>query len=629
MIVYGIMFWEDDSSDGGICLKYTSIKWKLYFLIFLMIIPIFILQIYRVGNRYSSGLEKELDLNNEYAEAIEVSFDNYLDRIWDTELSIGLSMSSHEKFSQETMRTYMSRIAKEQPSVHEYDWITPNLIIAGSSYEKAVGVQLAGLDYINRILNGEDKVVSEVINSRVYNTPTIVVARAIRQNGRLKGIVAATIDMDKINLVLPAGRTTQSSSFGLIDNKGNIVYDSGGNGNDSDAGASVYSYGGSVPGSIDRGNIEEMGKDNILANIPVSNIGWTAYSRTSNSEIFQRVSQGVIKEIALLALMLVICVIAVLNIGKRIVEPITILQSAAQEISRGKLNIRTNIRGNDEIAAAAQAFDHMAMSIEEYDRLKTEFFSTISHELKTPLNIILSSVQMLEGSCSADRMRECSIPLERYTGMMKQNSYRLLRLINNLIDINRIDSGFMKVNLTNNDIVSIVEDITLSVVDYAESKGISLVFDTQIEEEVMACDPDKIERIMLNLLSNSIKFTNPGGSICVNAFKDNGNIKISVRDTGIGIPEDKMNIIFDRFRQVDSSLHREYEGSGIGLSLVKALVEANGGTISVKSREGFGTEFVMELPIKILSDEEAVPYSEYRKQSIDRVEKINIEFSDV
>ncbi|MDZ7548547.1 GHKL domain-containing protein, partial [Clostridium perfringens] len=139
-------------------------------------------------------------------------------------------------------------------------------------------------------------------------------------------------------------------------------------------------------------------------------------------------------------------------------------------------------------------------------------------------------------------------------------------------------------------------DITLSVIPYIQSKGLELVFDTDIEEKIMCFDPDKIERIVLNLLSNAIKFSNPAGIINI-SLKDMGNgISFSVKDTGIGIKEDQLNIIFERFKQVNKSFTREQEGSGIGLSLVKALVELHNGSIEVKSSYSEGSEFIVKLP---------------------------------
>ncbi|AOT71223.1 MASE3 domain-containing protein [Geosporobacter ferrireducens] len=273
--------------------------------------------------------------------------------------------------------------------------------------------------------------------------------------------------------------------------------------------------------------------------------------------------------------------------------------------------------------------DKLLDEVTEYDRLKTEFFSNISHELKTPLNVILGSVQLLKMKKSTDSGCNCHVPLDKYTRIMMQNCYRLLKLINNLIDITRIDSGFMRLNAKNSNIVRIVEDITLSIADFVETKGISLVFDTEIEEKIMACDGEKLERVMLNLLSNAIKFTPQGGQIEVSVYDKGDWTAISVRDTGIGIPPDKKNIIFERFRQVDSSLRREKEGSGIGLSLVKSLVELHRGRIFVESDIREGSEFIIELPVVLMERDDDHHEAEVAATKEVNVERINIEFSDI
>lgn len=262
----------------------------------------------------------------------------------------------------------------------------------------------------------------------------------------------------------------------------------------------------------------------------------------------------------------------------------------------------------------------------EYNKIKTEFIVNISHELKTPINVILSTLQLLELKINNNKNNE----KEDYIGYietMKQNCYRLIRLVNNLIDITKIDSGYLSINLRNCNIVNVIENITLSVSEYIENKGLQLIFDTDVEEKIMACDPEQIERIILNLISNSVKFTKPGGLIKVNISDQCEKILVSVEDTGIGISKERHEQIFQKFVQVNSSLKNEQEGSGIGLCLVKSLVELHEGNIYVISEEGKGSKFVMEFPVRIIqSKDDKINDSIYLEET--NIERINVEFSD-
>lgn len=265
-----------------------------------------------------------------------------------------------------------------------------------------------------------------------------------------------------------------------------------------------------------------------------------------------------------------------------------------------------------------------------YEKLRTDFFANLSHELRTPLNIILASLQVtniiLEDMNITNKSENVQ-KLFRYKDLIKQNSYRLIRLVNNLIDITKIDAGYFQLFPKNCNIVSLVEDITLSVTEYAKNKDINLIFDTNVEEKIMACDEDKVERMILNLLSNSLKFTPKGGEIKVNFEDQDKYVLISVEDNGIGIPNDKLESIFDRFVQVDKSLSRNNEGSGIGLSLIKSLVELHGGEIWARSRWGDGSKFFIKLPVKVLPQDENKNID--MPSGTNKGEKINIEFSDI
>ncbi len=275
----------------------------------------------------------------------------------------------------------------------------------------------------------------------------------------------------------------------------------------------------------------------------------------------------------------------------------------------------------------------MLSEMVELDKIKTEFFANISHELRTPLTVILSSIQMMQ--LLKDRLvcNECDsrtdARLGKYLKIIQQNCYRQLRLVNNLIDVSKIDSDYYELNMQNCNIVELVENIAISVAEYIKSRGITLEFDTELEELCIACDPDQIERIILNLLSNAIKFTDRGGYIRVNISGGTDKVVIRIEDTGTGIPQDKLDCIFERFQQVENTLTRNHEGSGIGLSLVKSLVEKHNGKISVKSELGKGADFMIELPCKPKQDiGSGAALKDYAcvKNS---VEKINVEFSDI
>jgi signal transduction histidine kinase len=254
-----------------------------------------------------------------------------------------------------------------------------------------------------------------------------------------------------------------------------------------------------------------------------------------------------------------------------------------------------------------------------------EFLANISHELKTPLNVIYSTVQLFDMYCkkgSLDRNKDSVI---KYINSMMHNCYRLSKLINNIVDLSKIEAGFFELNLSNNNIVEIAEKITMSVTDYTFIRGINIFFNADAKEKIIACDPEKIERVLLNLISNAIKFSDFGNKIIVTVEDRNEFVAICVEDNGIGIENNQLNMIFDRFKQVDKSLTRNAEGTGIGLSLVKAIVEMHKGKIYVESVVGKGSKFVAMLPNKKVSQESITT----NKKIGGKNENVQVELSDI
>lgn len=314
---------------------------------------------------------------------------------------------------------------------------------------------------------------------------------------------------------------------------------------------------------------------------------------------------------------------------------VTKRKEAEDELRRTNAMLETKVAERtaylqNEIAERIKAEKALKLAKEEAEKannVKSEYIANMSHELRTPLNVILSAIQLFDLHIKANPS-SLTNKYFHHLKSMKQNCLRLLRLINNLIDTTKIDANFYELNLGNYDIVNIIKTITHSVTDYVYNREITLNFSTNIDKKMIACDIDMIERIMLNLLSNAIKFTEVNGTIDVTLIDRGGSIIISVKDNGIGIPEDKQKIIFDRYKQADRLLTRRYEGSGIGLSLVKSFAEALGGKLSLNSKLGSGSEFIIELPCKLISDSGLPDDAKYDMNDY-TIQKISVELSDL
>jgi len=253
-----------------------------------------------------------------------------------------------------------------------------------------------------------------------------------------------------------------------------------------------------------------------------------------------------------------------------------------------------------ELAESKQEVEIAYTKLKELDAIKTQFFSNISHELRTPLTLVLAPLEsMLKGELG-------NVPKSQqgHIQIMHQNALRLLKMINNLLDLAKIDAGKMTLNPEPIHLAHFIKGIVASVKPMAEKKQIRLSFIEGERLPEVVCDCEKVERILLNLILNSIKFTEPGGSVtvrCGKAPSSEGNgpansVQISVADTGIGFPKEYKEKIFERFSQVDASASRKYEGTGIGLALAKELVELHRGRIWADSEPGEGTVMTFTLP---------------------------------
>lgn len=252
--------------------------------------------------------------------------------------------------------------------------------------------------------------------------------------------------------------------------------------------------------------------------------------------------------------------------------------------------------------------------------MQEDFLLNITHDLRAHLNVILSGLQYME--CNGENQSEKN---SEYVSMLRRNSLKMLKLINNLIDTTKLENSYNNISRKNVDIVSTVEG-TISCIDkYAKEKNINLIFDTNEEECITAIDVDAIDRVIMNLLSNAIKFSYNDSSIYIYMDIKESEVIIKVKDEGIGISKEDQKNIFNRFYQVNKGKIIEQAGSGIGLDLVHYLINAHNGKIRLISDEGKGSEFVITLPIEIMTEEGFC-----RTDNRDKIDSmLELEFSDI
>ncbi|HPW17228.1 MAG TPA: ATP-binding protein [Candidatus Aminicenantes bacterium] len=252
---------------------------------------------------------------------------------------------------------------------------------------------------------------------------------------------------------------------------------------------------------------------------------------------------------------------------------------------------RRELRNRIELEGMTQQLQESNIKLKSLDELKTQFFANVNHELRTPLTLMLTPLKAaLEG-----RMGELAPSLKDTLDMILRNGYKLLKLINNLLDLSKLEEGRMRLKVRTVNLVEFIPPLLASVKPLADQKQLRLFFQHPAHPVTLTLDPDQFEKVVLNLLSNALKFTPKGGKITIFVEERDGTVVMTVEDTGIGIPDSMLVTIFDRFSQVDGSKSRAQEGTGIGLALAREIVLVHKGRIWAESELGRGSRFIVEM----------------------------------
>ena len=284
---------------------------------------------------------------------------------------------------------------------------------------------------------------------------------------------------------------------------------------------------------------------------------------------------------------------------RTITSPLKELDAGMRAVAEGHLRRPLAISGDrgDEFGRLAESFRSMAAQLEELDRLKAEFVSIATHELKTPVNVMLGYLQLLQENVYGeltDRQREIAATLVSQT-------QQLSRLIRQLLDVSRFDAGGGKLETRPIVLAEFLDDLerAFRVLALQREVNFEVKSDRDIPHEVL-WDPVRINEVLGNLLSNAFKFTNKGGRVSLLVGREGDHVRMEVGDTGAGIPRDQLPHIFEKFYQADTQAPLALRGAGLGLAIAKSIVTAHNGSIEVESRVGVGTTFTIRLPIRVL-----------------------------
>lgn len=282
--------------------------------------------------------------------------------------------------------------------------------------------------------------------------------------------------------------------------------------------------------------------------------------------------------------------IAVYFITERIIHPLRGMTSAAKQFAKGDFQTRVTVYGEDEVSQLGYAFNNMAESLDNLEKMRNSFLASVSHDLRTPMTTISGFI---------DGITSGAIPPEKheyYLGVISAEVHRLSRLVSQLLDISRLESGDRKFNYEDFDVAEVGRLILISFEQKIEDKKLDVEFDTDDEEMPVVADKDAIYQVLYNLCHNAIKFSKEGGKLSIKITKYGaGKVRISVFDEGQVIPEEDIHMVFERFYKSDKSRGLDKSGVGLGLYICKTIIDAHGEEIHVESREDEGTEFYFTL----------------------------------
>ncbi len=398
--------------------------------------------------------------------------------------------------------------------------------------------------------------------------------------------------LDEINKI----DMTLENSFLIVNNNSEIVWKSY-NGNQIDVnrleqinGISDVLSGKTI--NFNTGNFNIFADDMFTIGVPVLNDGdviAATFIKTTTSQLRTTTYDSYRIIVIFMCVAIIINFIVIYFSSKNFAKPLKEMSEAARIIAAGNFEKRLDISSDDEIGDLANSFNEMAQSLYIQERRRRDFISDISHDLRSPLTSMRGFLQaILDGTIPQEKH-------DHYLKIVLDESERLAKLANNILDINKLE-GRKALNLSEFNIIELIDKTMMSFEDRAAHEKVKFATDFEKGKIMVKADYDKIQRVIYNLIDNALKFTNSGGIITLGAFVVDNKAYVSVADNGIGIPEDEQKFVFERLYKADKSRGKDKKGSGLGLSIVKELIKAHNEEITLESEVGKGSVFTFSLP---------------------------------
>ena len=446
-----------------------------------------------------------------------------------------------------------------------------------------------------------------------------------------RGVVVAEIDLSFLGQVLERARVGTAGYAYVVDSGGELVAHP-----NTDLVLRHTSFSslpqvraaldGSGPAAAATTGHDQDGTEVLSAYQTIESLDWRVFVEEPLSEVFAPLESAIWRTALLLVAFLLLAIATSVLLARRLVRPIESIQAAAAKIGSGALDQRIETPSHDELGALAEEFNRMAARLEEsHSHLeqkvqertrelatalgelddksreleavslhKSEFLANMSHELRTPLNAIIGFSQVLrEQLFGAVNEKQ-----EEYLDDILSSGNHLLALINDILDLSKVEAGQIELEVAPFSLQEALERGVVMVREQATNDGVQVELSAAPDVDIVAGDERRIRQVIFNLLSNAVKFTPAGGAVDVRARQVNGEVRVSVADTGPGIAPEDHTRIFDEFQQTETGLELR-EGTGLGLALSKRLVELHGGRIWVESEVGEGSTFVFALPARL------------------------------